>query len=116
MPQQLPLLLGRLYVLRLPVVPRRLRLLVTAASLLAAPLACGGDSGSGPNPPPGPPPGQIVFEAAVAAHGAKDLYLMDGDGGHVTVLVADPAEDRSPALSRDGRQVAFTSTRGISSS
>ena len=36
---------------------------------------------------------------------------MDGDGGHVTVLVADPAEDRSPALSRDGRQVAFTSTR-----
>lgn len=44
--------------------------------------------------------------------GYTDLWIWDGDGGGQRALTTDPANDAEPAISPDGRHVAFVSQRG----
>jgi len=65
-------------------------------------------------PTPVPPPtgggGQIVLSARIENN--WDLYAFDVETGERTRLTADPAEDRFPAMSPDGRSLVFASRRG----
>ncbi len=54
--------------------------------------------------------GLIAFSARI--DGNWDLYAVDAATGARTRLTADPAEDRDPAYSPDGRQLALASRRG----
>jgi len=58
--------------------------------------------------PPGHP--TIAFSAS-GLDGNAEIYLMRGSARDVTRLTVDPASDLGPALSPDGSQVAFVSTR-----
>ncbi|HOA24680.1 MAG TPA: hypothetical protein PKI52_11760 [Aggregatilineales bacterium] len=64
--------------------------------------------------------GRIVFMSDRDAPDgvARDIYVMDADGGNVRNLTANPADDAYPAVSPDGTKIAFTSDRdtGIGSS
>lgn len=55
--------------------------------------------------------GRIVFQSDRDDAAAHDIYSMNPDGSGVTRLTYSPAEDRSPALSPDGKRIAFESTR-----
>ncbi|HKZ55872.1 MAG TPA: DPP IV N-terminal domain-containing protein [Anaerolineales bacterium] len=57
-------------------------------------------------------PGHIVFEGwYFDGSEDNDLWIVSGDGGGLTQLTTEGASDRSPALSPDGRRIAFVSNR-----
>jgi TolB protein len=56
-----------------------------------------------------PDPVRIAFVSD--RDGNRDIYAMDPDGGNVTRLTDDPADDSSPSWSPDGTQIAFVSDR-----
>jgi len=70
-----------------------------------------------PDPPSTPAPtptpvgsgGTVAF--AMRHNGNSDLYLLTQNDGRLLRLTYDPAEDRDPAWSPDGRWLAFTSHR-----
>src|ERR1041385_6856957 len=74
-----------------------------AASLLIA-CSCFGSSAQEPSLS-----GQIAFNSD--RDGNWEIYSIIADGGHVTRLTNDPAQDQGPQWSPDGRQIAFTSDR-----
>jgi Tol biopolymer transport system component len=95
------------------VVMRRLALLLVGlAGLAVLASSCGSASGSGAAP------NLIVFssdralppEAEAESFDTRrlDLYLMNADGSHVKRLTKNFLTDVFPAVSRDGRHVAFT--------
>jgi len=43
--------------------------------------------------------------------GNAEIYIMDANGGNQRRLTSDPASDLYPALSPDGRGIAFVSQR-----
>ncbi len=53
--------------------------------------------------------GMLVFYADMG--GNPDIYALDIKSGEITQLTEDPAFDDSPALSPDGRQIAFLTAR-----
>ena len=55
------------------------------------------------------PSGRIAF--ASDRDGNWEIYVMNADGTGVTRLTDDPAEDRWPSWSPDGRRIAFVSDR-----
>jgi dipeptidyl aminopeptidase/acylaminoacyl peptidase len=58
---------------------------------------------------------QGLFALAINSSGASDVYTMFGDGSVRAQLTNDPADDTTPALSPDGKSLAFTSNRdGVS--
>lgn len=58
---------------------------------------------------PGYGRGHIVFSSL--RDGNPELYLIDATGSDLRRLTQSPGDDWSPAWSRDGRQIAFTSSR-----
>jgi TolB protein len=54
-----------------------------------------------------PAEGQIAFVGIVAGTGRGQIYVERADGSSVTALVTSDFDDVSPALSPDGRRVAF---------
>ena len=52
---------------------------------------------------------KIVFESN--RNGSWDIYAMNADGNNLVQLTDDPADDRDPAGSPDGRRISFTSMR-----
>jgi len=57
-------------------------------------------------------PGRIAFVAGRTADGNADIFSADIGGEAIINLTNDPAPDRSPSWSPDGRQIAFASRRG----
>jgi len=55
--------------------------------------------------------GTIVFQSDRDARPNTQIYSMNGDGTAVVRLTNDPWRDRNPAVSRDGKKVAFVSNR-----
>lgn len=53
----------------------------------------------------------MVFSSTRHSH-TPDIYIKDVDGMAVTQLTSDPSSDIQPAISPDGRRVAFASDRG----
>ncbi|MBK7780679.1 MAG: PD40 domain-containing protein [Ardenticatenia bacterium] len=53
--------------------------------------------------------GDIAFESM--RDGNAEIYVMNADGSGQTRLTNNPAVDRDPAWSPDGRQIVFASTR-----
>jgi Tol biopolymer transport system component len=53
--------------------------------------------------------GSIVFSAST--DNATELFIMDPDGANVTQLTHDNANNLSPACSKDGQWIAYTSFR-----
>jgi TolB protein len=51
----------------------------------------------------------VAYEADV--DGNRDIYLINANGTHKQRLTDHPAIDQSPAWSRDGRKIVFTSDR-----
>ncbi|MBN1261650.1 MAG: PD40 domain-containing protein, partial [Anaerolineae bacterium] len=69
----------------------------------------------GPPPPPGPTPTPVGSGGTVAFslrhNGNSDIYLLSQNTGKLLRITYDPAEDRDPAWSPDGRWLAFASHR-----
>lgn len=57
------------------------------------------------------PSGQILVYASTRHSPNPDIYLQHIDGTAVQQITHDPASDRMPAISPDGRQIAFASDR-----
>jgi TolB protein len=81
---------------------------------LGAMLVAGCTGGAGPTTStagssPSSRHGQIAFaHAAMSDQGHEQIYLERADGSNVRQLVRSSADDVHPALSPDGRRVAFT--------
>jgi Tol biopolymer transport system component len=83
---------------------------IAAVAVLAG--SCGGESGSGPAL------NRIVFssdralppqvESATFDTRRLDLYVMEANGSHIERLTENFLTDVFPAVSREGRHVAFT--------
>jgi TolB protein len=79
-------------------------ILPTATSILFSPV---------PTPRATPP---VVFSQGVIAYysdrdGNSEIYLASPDGSNLRRLTNDPAEDDSPAISPDGSQIVFLTSR-----
>lgn len=90
----LPLVLALAACTDTPVEPERLSADAAAAALVAPQAA----SASGALD-------RIAFEDA------WDIWVVNEDGTGLTRVTSDPAEDRQPGFSRDGRKIAFSSVR-----
>jgi Tol biopolymer transport system component len=64
--------------------------------------------GISPTPSRAPAEGQIVFVDNKGASSHAQLYVERADGTQVRRLVTSDFDDQGPALSQDGRKVAFT--------
>ena len=58
------------------------------------------------------PTGRLLAYASTRHRDTADLYLQSTVGTAVTQLTTDPANDVMPAISPDGRSIAFASDRG----
>ena len=63
----------------------------------------------GPSPTPVGSGGTVAF--SMRHNGNSDIYLLSQNDGRLLRLTYDPAEDRDPAWSPDGRWLAFSSRR-----
>ena len=52
---------------------------------------------------------KIAF--ASSRDGNSDIYVMDGDGSNLRRVTVNPARDKYPAWSPDGKKIAFVSNR-----
>jgi Tol biopolymer transport system component len=59
--------------------------------------------------PKGNQAGRLVYVSR--PYGSQDLWLMDQDGKNQRPLTTEPRADRYPAVTPDGRYIAFVSTR-----
>src|ERR1700755_1737949 len=77
--------------------------------LLALPLLtqCARQRPAPPEPSGG---GRIAFVAN--RKGDWDLFLMNGDGTGLTQLTDTPLDERQPAISPDGKRVAYSTSDG----
>ena len=57
------------------------------------------------------PDGLALVFAGEVGTGRADIYRMDRDGGGRSQLISDPANDSAPAVSPDGRRIAFETDR-----
>jgi len=57
------------------------------------------------------PTGRFLVYASTRHRERADLYLKSVEGTAVTQLTSDPAHDRMPTISPDGKRVAFASNR-----
>jgi Tol biopolymer transport system component len=80
----------------------------TAAAFLAAAVTSLGAAA----PAPPAPHGSIVVSSMRAPDLHDELWLVDVRSGRRTNVSRDPAADRDPALSPDGRTLTFVSDRG----
>ena len=62
-----------------------------------------------PTDPPPPVPCMIAFESD--RDGNREIYLMGPDGNDPVNLTNNPSNDTQPAMSADGSQIAFISSR-----
>jgi Tol biopolymer transport system component len=81
------------------------RLLSTLAALVALLAVTGAVSGPAPAAFPGAN-GKLAFVRA------GDIWVVDADGSNPTQLTTDPAQERSPAFSPDGTEIAFARRDG----
>jgi WD40-like Beta Propeller Repeat len=81
------------------------RLPSTLAVLVALLAVAGAVSGPAPAAFPGAN-GKLAFVRA------GDIWVVDADGSNPTQLTSDPAEERSPAFSPDGTEIAFARRNG----
>jgi hypothetical protein len=84
------------------------RLLRSLTLVLGAAIVCA--TAAVASPAAGPA-SRIVFAANRAAIAYGEVYRVNPDGSRVD-LSNSPAPDISPAVSPDGKQVAFVSSRG----
>ncbi|NBD36527.1 MAG: hypothetical protein GVY30_11100, partial [Chloroflexi bacterium] len=100
------LLAGLLYLIGQGETPPRE--LITERMVIATPTP-----GPGVTPTPRPTPvgsgGTLAF--TMRHNGNSDIYLISQNTGNLLRLTYDPAEDRDPAWSPDGRKLAFASHR-----
>ena len=55
---------------------------------------------------------RIAYSKRLGAPAVGDIYTVDANGGEPTPVFTDPARDWSPAWSRDGRYLYFSSNQG----
>src|SRR5437867_1361434 len=79
-----------------------------AAQSLAATAGVGPTVGPSPTIVRAKAEGQIVFFDDASASKHAQIYIEDADGTNLRQLVISEFDDRDPALSPDGRRVAFT--------
>jgi TolB protein len=90
--------------------PRRRRAPFLLSLLLAIPFLtqCARRQPAPPESPRGG--GKIAFVAN--REGNWELFLMNGDGGGLTQLTYTPLDERQPAISPDGKRVAYSTSDG----
>ncbi len=55
--------------------------------------------------------GRIAFSSEIPGTRDSDIYTMDADGSNLRQLTKGPGKNSTPSFSRDGKKVAFVSTR-----
>lgn len=96
---------------REPCAPRRLRRVIFISLLVA--LLFLTQCTRRPTAPPEPAMGggKIAFVANLK--GNWELFLMKGDGTELAQLTDTPLDERQPAISPDGKQVAYSTSDGV---